>query len=208
MTSLQNNFSIPTQEISGRNGETYTVRKASEGDVAATTLLIRKAYSYWVEQGVPVSPARQTEQKTREHLIDGGFVVENDAGELIGTFTLEEAEIAGKGDRWLVHYSNPIDKIEYSRKKNEGMDPGNRKKLVFKKLAVNPMIARNGLGRRLYDIAEEYGRVNGYGGVLLETVVEAEWLYSWYGDMGFEVIGGVVFDGSQFETLLLFKNIL
>lgn len=65
---------------------------------------------------------------------------------------------------------------------------------------------QKGLGRELYNIAEQFSRDHGYDGVILETVKEAAWLYDWYLNMGFEVHGSHQYPGSTLQTLLLIKR--
>lgn len=203
---LQNNFNIPSQTIKDRDGSEYLLRAATENDVSSTTSLIRKSFQYWVDNDVPVSPAKQTEEQTRKHLLDGGFVLENKDGEIVGTFTLEESSVEVANDIFRVSYSNPQDLVEYSQIES-GIEIDEKGKfLVFKKLAIDPELGRKGLGQKLYGVAEKYARDSGYKGMMLETVIEAKWLYDWYVGLGFEVVGSHQYSGSQFETLLLVKR--
>lgn len=203
---LQNNFNIPKQVVTDRNGAEYSLKSATEKEIAPTTVLIRKSFKYWVENDVPVSPARQTEEQTRKHLIEGGFVLENEQKEIVGTFTLEESAVEITENGYRVTYSNPHDLVKYSQSGSFIEFNKEGKFLVFKKLAIDPDLGRRGLGQKLYDIVEKHARENRYQGMMLETVIEARWLYDWYIDLGFEVIGSHRYPGSQFETLLLVKR--
>lgn len=196
-------FDIPKTKIEGKTP--LTLRAAKEKDVAPTTDLIHSAYGYWVDNGVKVSPATQSVEKTRSHLSGGlGFIATDANGEIKATFSLDEAQIGGSETAVIVQTKYVKSQIEFIRV--DGMLPISGRYLEFKKLAVAPELFGQGIGRTLYDIAEEYARTRGYDGVVLETVKEATWLYDWYIGMGFKVVGKYVYPNSKFETLLLAKK--
>jgi hypothetical protein len=81
----------------------------------------------------------------------------------------------------------------------------NGRLLIFKKAAVRSDLAASGLGAQFYQLAEGWGRTNGFDGMILETVREAEWLYNWYSRLGFQPIGNYQYPGSKVETILMLK---
>ena len=109
------------------------------------------------------------------------MVLENESSHIVGTFTFEDVKISFSSDVIKAAFSNPTDQVDYALK-NTGSNissiDGNY--LVFKKLAIDPSLQKTGLGRKLYDFAEEYGRNKNYKGMVLETIIEAKWLYEWY----------------------------
>ncbi len=183
----------------------YLLRKASKEDIKIVTNLIRESYQHWVAVGLKVRPAFQTEETTETHLLNGGMVLEKKDHEIVGTFSFDTAKVTHQDSFLMADYTNPSEHVEYAPKLETNQQSIDGKYLVFKKLAISPSLQKAGLGRKLYDFAEEYGRTKAFKGMMLETIVEADWLYQWYINMGFEVIGGVTYAGSEIETLLLRK---
>lgn len=199
-------FSIPSIDITNGSGETFHLRPARSGDVPVVTNLIRKAYSIWPSVGVDVSPAKQSEEKTRAHLVRLGFVLEDAQKKIVGTFSLDEATIDFQNDSIVGKYNYEPAEVTYRRTKPDQTEVSG-KYLVFKKLAIDPDQGRSGLGLSLYKIAEQYALDNGYTGVALETVIEARWLYDWYIGMGFKEVGGYRYSPGKLETLLMVKEL-
>ncbi|MCB1025881.1 MAG: hypothetical protein KDB79_15910 [Acidobacteria bacterium] len=197
-------FDIPktTLDIQPR----LKLRRAAEKDVSSTTDLIRTAYSYWVESGVVVAPATQSNEKTRSHLLGGrGFVATDDSGDIRATFSLDNVDLTVEPSSLTAKAEHAKTEISYTATTPVEHDIEGRY-LEFKKLAVDPSLGRRGIGLALYMIAEEYARAHGYDGMILETVKEATWLYEWYLDLGYKVYGGHVYGGSGLETLLMIKR--
>ena len=196
-------FKIPNFTLNGSTP--LKIRAAKEKDVIETTELIRSAYSYWVENNVIVSPATQSVDKTRSHLLEGrGFVAIDSTGVTRATFSLDNIYLKVRNETFTAHAEHAAKDIDYERISSELIVDG--RYLEFKKLAVDRDLGEQGIGRSLYDVAEEYARSNGYNGVILETVKEATWLYEWYLRMGFKVYGKHIYEGSKLETLLLVKQ--
>lgn len=200
-------FHIPEVEIK-RENLTLKIRAANQADVEATTKLIQAAYSYWVKNGVVVSPATQTEEKTASHLLNGrGFVAVDEAGEIKGTFSLDEVELSDKGSEIAATYKSDNSTVNYQKVENGLSSLKHGTYLEFKKLAVSPELLRQRLGLELYELAENLVIKNKYKGMALETVKEATWLYEWYLKLGYNIIGKYKYGSSKLGTLLLAKSL-
>jgi len=202
MAVSSHRFSVPDQIIEMPLGAFYELRVATVEDIPDTTHLIRRSYSYWVENGIDVAPAHQTQDKTMSHLLERGFVITDVQKRIIGTFSLDVIRLRKTGGNIEAQFESGS-KVEYESKTHEAV--GGRF-LEFKKLAIARDLSKTGIGRRLYDLAEEYARSQDFDGIVLETVIEARWLFDWYISMGYEAVGGLVYSGSKMETLLLMKR--
>lgn len=186
------------------SGARFGIRRAAERDVSEVTKLIHDAFEVWKEQGLRLGPMFQTDQQTRRHLLAGGIVAQNSAGEVVGTFSLDvgEASLLPDGN---VSFREGSDSPATYLASGAGVRLPAGRLLVFKKAAVRRDLAGSGLGRRLYGLAERTGRDGGYAGMALETVKEAAWLYDWYRRLGFKPIGAYRYPGGELDTVLMIK---
>lgn len=186
------------------SGARFGVHRAAERDVSAVTKLIHDAFEVWKEQGLRLGPMFQTDEETRRHLLSGGIVARNSAGEIVGTFSLDvgEASLLPDGN---VSFREGSDSPTAYLASGAGVRLPAGGLLVFKKAAVRRDLAGSGLGRRLYGLAERTGRDDGYAGMALETVKEAAWLYEWYLRLGFKPVGSYRYPGSDVDTVLMIK---
>lgn len=91
----QNNNLRPQAQVLQWPAGAFTMRHGTEDDVLAVTTLIHRAYKLWVVRGLNVSPARQTPETTRQHLLAGGLVFERE-GRIVATVTVDVASYNGK----------------------------------------------------------------------------------------------------------------
>jgi len=185
------------------NDSAVTIRVALPSDVAPVTGLIHSSFQVWAKEGLRLSPMAQTQAETSSHLLEKGFVATDKNNKIVGTFSVDDGQIATTSAGEL-NYLEGNESTSFKATTGAPIKKG--KYLVFKKLAVDPLIGRSGLGRFLYQATEEMARANGYSGVVLETVREASWLSHWYENLGFSVIGSHRYPGSQVDTLLMVKN--
>jgi GNAT superfamily N-acetyltransferase len=195
-------------EIKLKTGRTGVLRPGVSKDAGDVTALIKKAFVYWTSNGVHVSPANQTIEQTLRHLPDLGFVLESSDRQVVGTFSLDFGRIDVASDGVLNFYEGTSGVIPFkhleSAKLNSKHVPSPC--LIFKRLAVEPFLGRQGIGRALYNFAEGFARECRFDGMALETVKEAGWLYQWYRDLGFESIGEYRYPGSALSTILMTKS--
>jgi hypothetical protein len=186
------------------DGRKFFSRVAGKNDVLETTLLIQKAFEIWKNQGLKLSPMFQTESETAQHLVDKGFVAENDKGEIVATFSLEDGQLSRGGNGSLLFLEGTPPEIPFVPVAAiETLPMGQF--LIFRKAAVRPDLANSGLGNKLYQIAEGCGRELGYSGMVVETVREAKWLYDWYVRIGFQEVAKYFYPKGQVETVLMVK---
>jgi predicted N-acetyltransferase YhbS len=185
------------------NDSAVTIRAALPSDVAPVTDLIHLSFQVWAKEGLRLSPMAQTQAETSTHLLEKGFVATDKNNRVVGTFSVDDGQITSTSEGELT-YLEGNESTSFKSTTNTVIKRG--KYLVFKKLAVDPSIGRSGLGRFLYQTAEKMARANGYSGMILETVREATWLFHWYENLGFSVIGSHRYPGSQVDTLLMIKN--
>lgn len=191
---------------------TLLVRKAVREDTAAVASLIREAFSYWPAQGVPVSPAHQTNEKTWAHLAHGGyvFVEEKSPSVLLATVTAYPIRLAydPATQQWNLDMRDDSAPIAYQARPDmqQPNDPAHHSMLLFEKLAVQPALAQRGIGTAIYHMIEAIARHHRADGLAIETVAEATWLYQWYSRLGFQVIGSLRYPGSKLNTLLMISR--
>lgn len=197
---------IEPQQLTLKDGTKVNVRAATGKDVGAVTELIHHAYGYWMDEfGLKLSPQTQSAEKTEKHLVGLGFVATDDAGQVVATFSSDEVKITETPEALDVKFRFANDRVSYTKAENLNT-PINGRYLEFKKFATDPSISKQGLGKQLYLMAENYARANGFDGVVLETVYECRWLYEWYLEMGFQVVGKHRYPGSKLDTLILVKR--
>jgi GNAT superfamily N-acetyltransferase len=135
-------------------------------------------------------------------LIDTGYVAENKNGKIIATFSIDNGRTQ-YSDTSVLFFEGNDEALSFSNLKSD--IKSNHTLLIFKKLAVDPNYAKLGLGSTLFNMAEQIARDNGYEGMILETVLEAHWLYEWYRTLGFIPVGKYRYPNSQVETVLMIK---
>ncbi len=172
------------------NGQTLRLRPAVEADVSTVTQLVRSAYAIWSEAGIEVgSPLRQTDDITRSYLLDNGFVVTLPNGQIIGTVSLEPAQIEIVGADVSVVRRGKRDTYSFSSGKYKREDFASTNYVYLYRLAVDRKYARGGLGRRIMDAVGAHMQAAGSQGIVLDTQRNTEWLYQWYQRQGFETLG-------------------
>jgi hypothetical protein len=195
---------IRNKVIQLSNGARFSVRPGAAADASQVTGLIHNAFSIWKERGLSLGPMYQTDEQTAAHLVGKGYVAENSKGELSGTFSLDEGSVRRIG-KTTIRFIEGDESVDYSRIGNSKAPLPSGRLLVFKKAAVKRDAANSGLGSELYTLAEKTGRENGYSGMVIETVKEADWLYDWYVRLGFRPIGSYRYPGRQIDTILMIK---
>lgn len=197
---------IAPQQLTLKDGAKVNVRAATKKDVGAVTDLIHQAYGYWMDEfGLKLTPQTQPTDKTEKHLVGLGFVATDESGKVVATFSVDEVKITETPENIDVKFRFARDGVSYTKAENLNT-PVNGRYLEFKKFATDPSLGRQGLGKQLYLMAENYARANGFDGVELETVYECRWLYEWYVEMGFQVIGKHRYPNSKLDTLILVKR--
>jgi predicted N-acetyltransferase YhbS len=193
--------------LTTKSKATFSIRPGTPEDVPEATLLIHEAFEMWKQEGLKLSPMYQSEETTAKHLVTQGYVVHDHAQNMVGTFSLDSSRLTIDSEAIAVFREGtsamPLNfTLLEAGKAFANCD---NKLLVFKKAAVRPVHSNQGLGRAMYEFAENFGKQNGYDGIVIETVQNAEWLYRWYLDLGFTPIGKYIYPSSAVETILMIK---
>lgn len=191
------------QAITLPTGAKFFVRAGTSADVPRVTELIHRAFDVWKEKGLTLGPMFQTEAQTEDHLVGKGYVAEDSAGEIVGTFSLTEGQVKQMSIGEIL-FTGDGDPVKYPVIGALKELPSGRL-LVFKKAAVRRDTANAGLGSALYALAEKTARNEGYAGMVLGTVREAGWLYDWYVRLGFTPLGSYRYPNRQVDTVLMIK---
>lgn len=186
------------------NKTSYTFRPANLEDVSVVTRLMHSSFEIWKKRGLKLSPMFQTNDTTAKHLLNHGFVALDNSKKIVGTFSLNACRIVVNNGK-IIFSEGASAPIAFTPVPTQiALCDG--RYLVFKKAAVSPSNSRKGLGRTMYDIAERKAKDYGFDGMALETVREADWLYQWYIDLGFNPIGKYIYHpGGTIETILMIK---
>ena len=165
--------------------------------------IIKDAFAVWRTKGLDLSPMRQSHEETSIHLLKKGFIIFLNQ-DPVATVSLEEGEITcdQKIDFLLKDGDNTI----LYQKIGNCTTPRQGKFLVIKKFAVKQGVAKKGLGLKILKELESLAPRLGFGGTVLETVREAEWLYLWYLQQGYKVIGSHTYSNSKYETVAMLKR--
>lgn len=202
--SINKKFTLNSKFVS-RRGIEILVRPAGPADVLGVTELIHDAFEVWKRRGLKLNPMFQTEEQTARHLLESGFVAVTSSGEMVGTFSLDHGVVEPPRAGFLHFLEGSDPEIAFVCENNSiGKIPD--KLLVFKKAAVKQQWASSGVGTTLYQLAEDFARDNGFGGMVLETTRETDWLFNWYVRLGFTPVGSHRYPKSDLDTVLLIKS--
>lgn len=126
----------------------------------------------------------QDDATTLERIQGGAcFVAESD-GRLVGTVT--------------VYDGDPEDPCELYRRPDV---------MYFGQFGVEPSLQGSGIGRRLLGAAEDYARENGASELALDTSEKATGLIALYSRWGFEIVGTVDWDVTNYVSVLMAKKL-
>jgi predicted N-acetyltransferase YhbS len=186
-----------------KNESKVFVATANTEDIEPVTQLIRNAFEVWKQKGLDLSPMYQTSAQTQKHLIGKGLVVKDENSNIIGTVSFEIGRIQPTLNKNMF-YEGDQESVPYSREFDLALTDA--KFLIFKKIAVHPNLSRTGLGKAILHMAEVIAHQYHFDGILLETVQDADWLYDWYLNEDFKIIGTYTYPSRPLQTVLMLKS--
>jgi hypothetical protein len=77
-------------------GQALCLLNADESQISPVTLLTRKAFERWTEQSLHLNPARQTEETTKNYLLNRSYVLQNSKDETVGTFSVTDGTLENR----------------------------------------------------------------------------------------------------------------
>ncbi len=163
---------------------------AARDSYVAVTDLLNRAYAPLAARGMNFTAATQTVEQTRRRVADGQCWIAEMAGDLVGTVTVsgpldeEKAPWIG-GAPW---YADP--------------DTAH-----FRQFAVDPALQRQGVGRRLVQVCQEWARERRYRWLALDTAEPATELRALYGRLGFREAGHVQWPGKTYRSVVMRKTL-
>jgi GNAT superfamily N-acetyltransferase len=154
----------------------------SEDSLEELTELLHRSYKALADIGLRYVATYQDVTTTRERIAKGVAFVAEIRGTLLGTIVFTRSEHTS------IPKSNPIP--------NAGK---------LNQLAVEPSWQGLGIGRRLFDHAEQYAWSQGIQALVLDTAEQATHLISWYEKMGYRIVEYVTWDITNYRSAVLVK---
>lgn len=163
-----------------------TIRRWQAGEgVSAITEMLHRAYAELAAMGLHYCATDQDDAATRQRMEkDVSWVAEAD-GVIVGTVALCPWTSLGEPEE------------AYRR-------PG---LWIFHQYGVEPSLQRKGIGTALLEAAEDHAREHGALEFACDTAIEATHLVSMYKRKGFEVVGKVDFDNTNYESYIFVKKL-
>lgn len=137
-------------------------------------------------------------------LEDCQVVMDAKSNALIASICVRDVQPKIENGEIFVERSNKTDSAKLFDEARTRKTIKGRRILYFYGLAVDPRLAKKGLGRAILQAIHEYAAAEGFYGLMLETGKETGWLAEWYKRQGFEVIGeGLLKSGTH--TVMMLK---
>ena len=158
--------------------------RAAEGDIAALTDLLHRAYRPLAEQGMRYVASYQTEEVTRRRLGRGWGYAALREKTLVGTVTLYPTTVFSE----CAWYQRP--EVWY-----------------FGQYAVDPLSQGQGIGGALMHFVEEVAREGGAAELALDTSEQAARLIAFYTRRGYRQVETIQWPVTNYRSVVLSKTL-
>lgn len=155
-----------------------------DDSIPVITELLHTAYRPLAEQGLRFLASHQSDEVTLERLTSGYPLVAELDGTIVATITRY-----GPDPDSLCPWFRRAD-IQW-----------------LGQLAVRPDLQGRGLGRRMFDAAENQARDSGCKRLVLDTSEGATQLREWYERRGFRVVDLVQWDVTNYRSVVMVKEL-
>jgi len=152
--------------------------------IEALTDLLHRAYADLGAMGLNYTAVDQSTSVTAERIASGHCLVAVDASALIGTIVVQRARADSS--------------CEFFRKAGVA---------IAHQFAVAPEYQKRGLGSRLLDCAEAWGRACEHREIAVDTAEPARHLISFYERRGYRHVGYVQWEGKVYRSVVMSKNL-
>lgn len=156
----------------------------SSDSIAEITELLHRAYAPLLAAGMRFVASYQDDATTLERIQGGACFVAEEEGRIVGTVT--------------VYNGDANDSCEYYRRPDV---------MYFGQFGVDPAVQGGGIGRLLLKAAEDYAQANGAAELALDTSERATDLIALYSRWGFEIVGTVDWNVTNYVSVLMAKKL-
>ena len=163
---------------------------AARDSFVALTALLHRAYAPLAAQGLNFTAATQDADTTRQRAAEGQCFVAVKGRELVGTVT-----VCGPYNEHSAPWT--VD-VPWFR---------DRDTAHFHQFAVDPLLQRQGMGRRLVAACEDWAREGGYRRMALDTAVPAQQLRGLYRRLGYADVAQVQWEGKTYASVIMQKSL-
>lgn len=153
-------------------------------DLVPLTDLLHRAYADLAARGLQYLASHQSVEITERRIRAGCCFVAEDSGQIVGTITIRR--------------STPDAELPAYREK--GL-------MIFGQFGVEPRARGTGIGRALYDRAQEYAVSNGATAMALDTAVSATELIQMYRRWGYREIARHRWGATNYESVVMRKEL-
>jgi GNAT superfamily N-acetyltransferase len=157
----------------------------SDDSISETTSLLHIAYSHLADMGLRYHATWQDDEVTRQRLDGVESVIAEYKGRIIGTVTLYEGGDTESPCEWY---------------RQHGI-------YTFGQFGIEPELQRSGIGRRMMEHVEKIAKEHGAVELACDTAMPAEHLIRWYTSMGYQKVGEVQWDVTNYRSVVLSKRL-
>lgn len=169
--------------LCGMTAADVVIRPLSASDsLECLTDLLHRAYAVRLEEGFRFTATHQSVQVTKDRVTKGQCFVAADGDRLVGTATIRPP--------------NKEDRVEIYRRA-----------WGFGQFGLLPEFRGRGIGRLLYQACEEHATANGATLIGLDTPDAATHLIEMYLAWGFEVVGEIDYDFTNYNSVVMGKRL-
>ncbi|MCV2369832.1 GNAT family N-acetyltransferase [Roseateles oligotrophus] len=171
--------------------QTISIRALAPSDcLGELTALLHKAYASLGAQGWNFTGVDQSVEVTAKRVATGHCLVALQGGAMVGTVMVRGPYRPGV-DAWY------LDTPWYTRADTA----------ILSQFAVDPQCQGQGLGARLMQAAEAWGRAQGMAYVALDTARPAEHLQRRYAASGYRAMCEIQWEGKTYASVLMVKTL-
>jgi GNAT superfamily N-acetyltransferase len=169
--------------LADKTGRQITYRYVQpEDDIDGITTMLHEAYAPLAEQGLRFLATHQDSETTRRRMSRGETILALDAGEIVGTITLKDAD-------------QTTGSLFYNRPDVAG----------FGQFAVRPSHQGAGVGSRLLDLIERRAWEKGVVMLALDTSEHATHLIELYQDKGYSFVEHIRWPDVNYRSMIFAK---
>lgn len=152
--------------------------------IAHLTALLHRAYAPLGAMGLNYTAVDQTPEVTQKRMAGGQCFVAEWSGKVAGTIVVQPTYEHSECDYFTKHGVAAVHQF-----------------------GVEPSLQRQGIGRALLELSEQWAREKGYLELAMDTAEEAAHLIGLYTRLGYKHVGFVCWSGKVYRSVVLSRKL-